>query len=276
MQDVLRSMLAHNNSSTNGYIQQQRIQSYNAWVQKIAGVTSLDNESSYSLALNAVLDLGNRLFQTLEHFLNEAARSNNASKSELVDHWIEDSAYWYSNKKYHEIYFGYLHQHIKGRNDIPTNTEEALLCARRMLIRNAMKKQADVDYFKQVGYHTNLECAQKLTELSKNSNIATVRTRMLQDAAEAENCRQDDYAYYDQLGRYFNHRKNAFVEHLSKNDLESTWQAMLKEQLVARAANVSSLSPEVWLDDHIHEHIGRLDISEINYAPFQWIPLHGR
>ena len=252
-QDILRSILAHNNAEENGFSQKQRIEEYKKWVANVTGTPVLDTEAKYQLALNAVLDLGERMFLLLKTFLINAMNASRWEKDKLVRSWISDTASWYSQKKFHQIYMEYLRQHILGRDDVRNKSPEGIVAASSELMRNSMKYQADMKRVRVVGYSNQEEYICKCNKLMKRMNPQEMLNRISADEKLAESDCKKEYERIDELP-----------------SVETEWQTLLKRQLIDSAAKVSSLAPSVWLDEHINTHICPREIGEKEYEPIDW------
>ena len=220
--NMLRSVVAHNNSRNNGRREAERLDDYHCWVQRIIGKSEPNCSDDYSALLKELRVISNDLYDTLEEYILLAATHN--QKDLIINEWESCIIDWYCGKNVkRDIFLGVLEDEYLARVPL-TNLDNRMHYRVARWIKN---------------YYTNetqLEKVRKLAASIEDPNVHARINQMQIDIEElcASTCEQyksdDPYCFVD---RFFEELK----DHLTKT-LEQEKCSMLPEDLLQRQIQI--------------------------------------
>lgn len=256
-QGYLRAIFAHNNSEDACESQASRIVAYKHWLKDAVGVDTLTTDVHFHSALARIEKIGDDLYSILSGFINNVKALTGSARTVAIHKWIDCAAEWYSQKKYHEIYKGWFLSLVRNRV-YDTKVDSATVA--HELIRNALKKEADEDTFRQIGVPNSLELKRHCDQIWQGQGTEDERKQKIDEFLDmvdsADNDREKEYEA---------------IEKADAKALEIKWQKVLHTQLINRAnvpenlTKTNYLSPTYWLDDHVHAYFFYLSPEKRTY-----------
>lgn len=103
---LLRCIYDHSQSVQNGRIEQERLESYDIWLNKVLNKSTPETPADFALLNQTLSDMANELLLLLNQFI--FCVSQNPNMQEVTTAWINRTLHWYCSNTKTEIYKGQL------------------------------------------------------------------------------------------------------------------------------------------------------------------------
>lgn len=110
---MLRSVIDHNQSESNGRYSVMSLDSYRKWIKNQLGNDRPASNEDFEVLCNALKILGNALISDCELILRRLISLNN--RQEFVDRWINSTIRWYTTGARQQYYKGQLADYYIAR-----------------------------------------------------------------------------------------------------------------------------------------------------------------
>ncbi len=106
----LRTILDHNQSEGNGYLEKTRLEWYKTWREKVPGELAKENLEGDALVYRKLELLAKKLLEQTDRFVTRIKdrTKTGAERKAVVEMWIEKTLFWYTHNTKTEIYKGCL------------------------------------------------------------------------------------------------------------------------------------------------------------------------
>lgn len=91
--EILRSVIAHNNSELNGNREMERLEEYKYWVKKVIGKEEPVESSDYTMLLQELQIIGDKLYSGISEYIEVASQSS--EKKDIIKKWEDMIIEWY-------------------------------------------------------------------------------------------------------------------------------------------------------------------------------------
>ena len=216
---VLRAAIAHNNSEFNGFEETKNLEKYQQWTQAQIGKSAPDSPGDYVKLLDALSDMGKRLFAILDEYVEKASKHKERDK--IVKEWKNKIIKWYCNNDgvKRGIFLGELENEFLARSQ---NT-----CSSANLKYNVACWVQE--------YYTKEIALERLKEFASKSKSTELRRLVEQREQEKE------MVFSETEERFGVHYPYVFLDRLYselpemlRNTLDKTGCSMLPDDLLQR------------------------------------------
>lgn len=117
--NMLRSVVAHNNSVYNGRREAEHLDDYHCWVQRFIGKSEPVQTDDYVALLAELRNISNALYDLIEEYILTAAE--HAKKDVIIEEWESYIIDWYCGKNVkRDIFLGVLEDEYLARLPLTT------------------------------------------------------------------------------------------------------------------------------------------------------------
>lgn len=112
--EILRSVIAHNNSEYNGHREMERLEEYKCWIKKVIGKEEPVDSNDYTRLFQELQRIGDRLYFGISEYIEVASQSSD--KSAIIQKWEDMIIDWYCGSTIkREIFLGELENEYLAR-----------------------------------------------------------------------------------------------------------------------------------------------------------------
>lgn len=230
--NILRSIVAHNNSPHNGHRESSNLDEYHYWVRKIIGKDEPDCCEDYSLLFHELQKISDTLYSSLVDYIETASKSPN--KEAIVEKWEAMIIDWYcgGNVK-RDIFLGELENEYLARAQRISIDRLDIQVAR--WIQNYYTKE------------TSLANLQSLADMTRDPKSKTAILKAIADRRQVINddivdteTKFRDRSPYCYQNRLFADLQNLLLETLAEEKCSMLPDVLLQRQIQKMFANVAS------------------------------------